>query len=207
MLIGSDHYWKITTGEVVRGDSGPAAICTCLGSVLSGPTHCLDQCSSAVNVITTHTLKIRSHELQLQTDEEMEVTLQQLWDLESLGVKCDNSGTLENFDKCNVFQDGHYQVCLPWKEIHPTLLVNYQLSRKRLFGLLHPLKQRPSILRDYNATIKEQLSKEIVEQTDESESSVTGPMHHIPHHAVIRQDRPPSCEWFTMHRRKRKGHH
>ena len=53
MLIGSDHYWKITTGEVVRGDSGPAAICTCLGSVLSGPTHCLDQCTSAVNIITT----------------------------------------------------------------------------------------------------------------------------------------------------------
>ena len=40
MLIGSDHYWKITTGEVVRGERGPTAISTCLGRVLSGPTHC-----------------------------------------------------------------------------------------------------------------------------------------------------------------------
>ena len=41
MLIGSDHYWKIVTGEVLQGDSGPAAICTRLGWVL--PTNPLSR--------------------------------------------------------------------------------------------------------------------------------------------------------------------
>ena len=36
-LIGLDHYWKITTREVVHGKSGPTAIGTSLGWVLSGP--------------------------------------------------------------------------------------------------------------------------------------------------------------------------
>ena len=81
------------------------------------------------------------------------------------------------------------EVCLPWKETHPALPNNYQLSKKRLLGLLHRLKQRPSTLQDYDATIKEQLSKGIVEQVDKSEPSVLGATHYIPHHAVIRQDK------------------
>ena len=189
MLIGSDHYWKIVTGEVVRGDSGPDAICTHLGWVLSGPTHCLDQCTSAVNVITTHTLRIDSQKVQSQTDEWMDVTLQQFWDLESLGVQDDDQSTLENFDENIVFNDSRYQVCLPWKETHPTLSDNYQLSKKQLFGLLHHLKRHPSILWNYDAMIRDQLSKGIVEQVDESDHSIPGETHYLPHHAVIRQDK------------------
>ena len=113
MLIGSDHYWKIVTGEIVRGDNGPTAICTHLGWVLSGPTYCPDQRTSAVNVITTHTLKIDSQEAQSQTDEGLDVTLQQFWDLESRGIKGNDGSTLETFDESIVFKDGRYQVCLP----------------------------------------------------------------------------------------------
>lgn len=114
ILIGSDHYWKIATGEIVQGDSGPTTISTRLGWVLSGLTHCLDKCTSAVNVITSHTLKIDSRQVQSLTDEEMDATLQQFWDLESLGVKGDDHSALENFDDSIVFRDGRYQVCLPW---------------------------------------------------------------------------------------------
>ena len=38
ILIGSDQYWELVTGETRHGDSGPVAICTKLGWVLSGPT-------------------------------------------------------------------------------------------------------------------------------------------------------------------------
>ena len=37
ILIGSDQYRRLVTGEVRRGDSGPMAIHTRLGWVLSGP--------------------------------------------------------------------------------------------------------------------------------------------------------------------------
>ena len=38
ILVGSDHYWKIVTGNTKKGESGPTAIQTKLGWVLSGPT-------------------------------------------------------------------------------------------------------------------------------------------------------------------------
>ena len=37
MLIGSDHYWQLVTGTMVRGGDGPVAIHTTLGRVLTGP--------------------------------------------------------------------------------------------------------------------------------------------------------------------------
>ena len=37
VLIGSDHYWKVVSGNVVRGKGGPTAIETRFGWVLSGP--------------------------------------------------------------------------------------------------------------------------------------------------------------------------
>ena len=38
VLIGSDYYWDLVTGEVCHGESGPVAINTRLGWVLFGPT-------------------------------------------------------------------------------------------------------------------------------------------------------------------------
>ena len=38
VLIGSDYYWELTTGKIRRGQSGPVAIHTRLGWVLSGLT-------------------------------------------------------------------------------------------------------------------------------------------------------------------------
>ena len=35
MLIGSDFYWEFVTGEIFRGQSGPVAVRTTLGWVLS----------------------------------------------------------------------------------------------------------------------------------------------------------------------------
>ena len=37
ILIGCDQYWSLITGETRRGESGPLAIQTELGCVLSGP--------------------------------------------------------------------------------------------------------------------------------------------------------------------------
>ena len=49
VLIGSDHYWQLATGKVIQGQSGPTAIHTRLGWVLSGPVW------SAAEPHTAHT--------------------------------------------------------------------------------------------------------------------------------------------------------
>ena len=36
-LIGSNNYWQLVTGQVIQGQSGPTAINTYLGWVLSDP--------------------------------------------------------------------------------------------------------------------------------------------------------------------------
>ena len=57
ILIGSDYYWNLVTGEVCRGNSGPVAIHTRIGWVLSGPTSSTELERSAVNLNTTHVLR------------------------------------------------------------------------------------------------------------------------------------------------------
>ncbi len=90
----------------MQGESGPTAIETHLGWVLSGPTCGPDVYTSA---ITAHTLKIDAQEVK--TDEGMDMTLQQFWDLESLGIHATEVGTLENFEDSVTFHDGRYEVC------------------------------------------------------------------------------------------------
>ena len=59
ILIGSDQYWELITGETHRGNSGPVAIHTELGWVLSGPVASpMQDLPSAC--LVTHTLQIES---------------------------------------------------------------------------------------------------------------------------------------------------
>ena len=183
ILIGSEHYWTVVTGEVVCEETGPIAIGTHLGWVLSGPTCNADKGASAVNVITTHTLRIDSR--NVKADEGMDLTLQQFWDLEYLGISSDEMSILENFDETIAFKNGHYKVSLPWKEAHPYLSDNYEFSKKRLLGLLYHLRQRPTMLQGYDATIKDQLNQGIMEKIDEPDQPVSGVTHYIPHLKVV----------------------
>ena len=67
ILIGSDHYWKLVTGWVVKQDGGPTAIETHLGWVLSGPAKGLHQ-ETVINLISTHS----SHMLRVDSITEPE---------------------------------------------------------------------------------------------------------------------------------------
>ena len=105
LLIGSDVYWEIVTGEVVRGDSGPVAINTKLGWILSGPVE-LSQITS-VSLTTSHVMRING------LTEEIEENLQSFWELESLGINKREDPVQEQFDEKIQLKDGRYQVALP----------------------------------------------------------------------------------------------
>lgn len=76
---------------------------------------------------------------------------------------------------------------LPWKESHNPLPNNYQLSYKRLWGLLQRLKQSPSVLQQYNSIIEDQIKQGVVEPV--SNLTTSNLCHYLPHHAVVRIDR------------------
>ena len=70
MLIGSDLYWQLVTGEIIRGQAGPVAVETKLGWVLSGPVNSNMTDGNNATVLTVHTLHIGTG-----PDEQLDKTL------------------------------------------------------------------------------------------------------------------------------------
>jgi len=186
ILVGLDQYWKLVTGEVVHCLNGPTAVYTRLGWVLSGPVQGSPSGTSSVNLITTHSLRVDAY--QQQTESALEGQLKMFWDLESLGIRRDEPSVYDEFQRGIVYKHPRYEVSLPWRETHPALHDHYKLALRRLNGLLKRLKQNPEVLRQYDSVIREQLSKGIIESVQDS-TPVTHPVHYLPHHAVVRDDK------------------
>lgn len=138
ILVGSDQYWSLVSGRVVRGEHGPIAIETKLGWVLSGPIpEGIQADMQQSNLVTTHVLKSAVNPVDV-TNETLDGNLRTFGELESLGIK---PRTLyEEFQEQISFKNNRYEVHLPWKTPHPSLPDNYELSRKRLENLLKRLR-------------------------------------------------------------------
>jgi len=83
VLIGSDHYWQLVTGQIIQGDSGPTAIHTHLGWGLV----C---CSEMNNSYPSHSMLIQSPD-----SPHLDNLLMKFWDSKSLGIKADKSSIYE----------------------------------------------------------------------------------------------------------------
>ena len=106
-----------------------------------------------------------------------------------MGINDLDQNVLTEFEKNIQFKDGRYEVSLPSKENHPLLPTNYHLSLNRLRGLLHRLRQQPTVLQQYDSVIKDQINKGMIQPVQDLEDTQEGKVHYLPHHAVIRQDR------------------
>ena len=186
VLIGSDWYWNLVTGRVIRGKSGPIAIHTKVGWILSGTV----TNPTAVNLTLsslTHTLKIDAFKVEPSLDDQ----LKQFWELESLGIPTNETPVYEKFLQQIRFDGHRYEVSLPWKEHHPSLSDHYELCRKRLEALLRKFRQTPYLLKEYDSIIRDQIEKGLVEKVSPS-STTTDRVHYLPHHGVVRQDKTTS---------------
>ena len=115
--------------------------------------------------------------------------LKSFWDLESFGVNPTERLVHDEFGESVAFKNGRYEVALPWKKFHPPLSDNYDLSMKRLHGLLRRLRQDDVILDEYDSIIRSQIQQGIVEVVDKPEQMTSNKTHYLPHHAVIRRDK------------------
>ena len=186
VLIGSDWYWSLVTGRVIRGKSGPTAVHTKVGWILSGPA----TNQTPVNLTLSspiHTLKIDTFKVEPSLDDQ----LKRFWELESLGIPTDEAPVYEKFLQQIRFDGRRYEVSLPWKEHHPSLPDHYELCRKRLEALLRRLRQTPQLLKEYDGIIRDQTEKGIIEKVPQS-TTTTDKVHYLPHHGVVRQDKTTS---------------
>ena len=193
ILIGADNYWNLVTGMIIRHEDVPTAMETPLGWVLSGPCEGqsnLDLSSATGTSSVTSVNYVSSHVLPTETDDHLNSSLNKFWDLDTLGIKEAEDSLFERFSSDIVFKEGRYEVKLPWRDNHPILPSNYQMSLKRLFGLLRRFKSDLSLLKEYNDVITDQLNRGIVEMVKEPNLSQNhNEVHYIPHHAVIRRDK------------------
>lgn len=185
ILIGSDHYWDLITGKLRRGHAGPTAIQTKLGWVLSGPLPISGQ-TNLSHGLATHTLRVDG---QMSEDENLDETIKAFWELESFGIPTTDRSLYDEFCDKVKLREGRYEVSLPWKIPQQDLPNNYELSLKRLRGLLRRLQHDKDILEEYDTIIKTQLQQGIVEVVKEPTRADATGVHYLPHHAVIRRDK------------------
>ena len=129
ILIGCDQYRELITGEVRRGKTGPVAVSTKLGWVLSGPVTLPEQHQSSASLLT-HTLRVDT--LCLGDSQSLDDQLKSFWNLESFGAEAATDHVLDDFQTKIRFTDGRYQVSQPWKDFPQSLSDNYQLCQIRL---------------------------------------------------------------------------
>ena len=178
-ILESCHSWSHP------GESGPTAIHTKLGWVLSGPVHYqVPSSNTTINLTSTHVLKcqVTNH----PDPDLLDSKLERFWRLESLGIVPNESSVYDHFQERIHYDGKRYEVNLPWKEPHPMLPDNYNLSKSRLMSLLSRLRRDPEVLKEYHAVIQEQLNTGIVERVEEGGA---GEVHYLAHHPVIHQDK------------------
>ena len=183
------HRCYCITGEVIRDETGPTAVHTTVGWILSGPTSHLET-SVNLTVASTHALKI---DIWFSSDAGLDDCLKSFLDLESLGIAREEPSVYEKFIQKIRFNGCRYEVCLPWKECHPPLLDHYELCHKRSLSLLKRLKQPPQLLQEYHSIIQDQIEKEIAEIVHTCFMN-NDRIHYLPYHALLRQDHALLCQ-------------
>ena len=109
--------------------------------------------------------------------------------MEAFGIPIAEKTLYDEFCENITFREGRYEVALPWKNPQPDLPNNYNLSLKRLRGLIECLKHDKKLLGEYDSVIKTQLQQGIVEPIENAtEVNISG-VHYLPHHAVVRRDK------------------
>ena len=128
MLFGADVYWSLVSGEICRGDdSGLVAINSKLGWLLNGPVH-------VRNATNTLFVEAATMKVEVYTNESKELgeEIHKFWDLDTIGIKEGEHNVLDYVMDNIEFENGRYQVELPFKSGILNLPDNFKLSLKRL---------------------------------------------------------------------------
>ena len=122
-LVGSDHYWQLVTGKVIQAESGPTALQTHLGWVLSGPVCGITEQNAPARIPINYAMYVSTINLS-DLSPQLSSLLKKFWELESLGIKQEEPSVHEDFKKTIKFKNGRYEVSLPWRSTQARLPSN-----------------------------------------------------------------------------------
>ena len=194
ILVGSDYYWDFVTGEALHGDSGPTAVNSIFGWMLSGNAESINDKGrkhegTSANLIISRTEDFVTNDTK---DDQLVDALRHFWETESIGIKyggdVDMQASPEDFIEEISFNGQNYEVGLPWKGDRFPRSDGYDMCHNRLNSLHRRLRTDPVLLSEYDKIIREQLQTGIIERvpdTTDDENRV----NYLPHHPVIRRDK------------------
>ena len=147
LLVGNDYLYDIIVGDVIRGSSGPVAISSKLGWIISGKTPGSLESTGCNNICSNLILGTSIGQPFVDECHEIKQTLREFWKHETSGIDGENrkpqaladQSIEEPFDI--TFNGQRYQVSLPWKVDVSNLNDDYDLAFKRLKSLHCRLKQ------------------------------------------------------------------
>ena len=85
VLIGSDHYWEVVSGDVVREKSGLVAVKSMFGWLLSGP---VKGRGGAHTLVTTNLAIQGADNMDMNiTEDELNNQLKRFWETETIGIE------------------------------------------------------------------------------------------------------------------------
>ena len=115
ILIDCQNYWDFIGYKQIHGESGPVAIASRLGFVLSGPYGNTKNISNtSVKFVNSHLMKVESlvHE-SIKVEQDLSSIFQQK---HTNDFSFSQKGTPEFFDNTTVFENNRYEAKLPFKD-------------------------------------------------------------------------------------------
>lgn len=177
VLIGSDYYWQVVSGQVERLTESLVALESTFRWAVQGPV----AMSSVTETTCMH--------IQLSKDAQIDKQLLAFWELESLGITSEKSESpedveaLQQFEETSIFKDGRYQVEVPWRQDHPALQDNYRITKKRLESLKRKLKRDVTLYSRYNEVVEDYLQQGMAENVPrEHTSPPSSQTYYLPLH-------------------------
>eukprot|EP00794_Sanderia_malayensis_P015495 gene15495-biopygen11959 len=203
LLIGANYYFDFVTGEAIKGSTGPTAMSSKLGWLLSGPVSYENERSFCFNVSSHVVLDIIPSSSEV-VDENQEIveSLNKFWNQEACGLTQDvipnAAGQPKGEEQLPGMQiqfnkdDSRYEVSLPWKsQFEDKQFDNqYELSKSRLNSLHSRLRKTPELLKEYDDYFQDQIAKGIIEKVPPANRKTgNNELHYLCHHGVVRRDR------------------
>ena len=106
------------------------------------------------------------------------MTLQNFWEIESSGMEIkrpsytfEEENTVQQIKELLTFDNGRYEVSMPWKPDRQNLPENYEMALKRLENTEKRLVNNKEVRDGYGNTIKDYITKGYVSEVDSNSST------------------------------------
>ena len=189
LLIGVDHADLLYSKQGIPGDVGePIARLTPLGWTCIGvPTKSVMSNHTNFNYTYFSQNGLKS----VKVDE----ILRTFWEIEERPIRNDKTLTIEDqpaVEKATnsiQYNDGRYQIGIPWKEDPSSLPNNYEMAFKHLKNTEKRLNRDPELKEAYSNVIENYITKKYIRKAPEEETAPNN-VWYLPHFPVLRPDKP-----------------